>query len=172
MQPRFQTVKQQSSCLKSLKFAFHRIYLVLPGQGVRPFDPLSLPLPRSLHPCQHQRTNGVIHHRLVVDGQQLFANALGNRVKPRAGPAGEYDAFHVISFFLFLKRWPAVIEHLCFHTSYKRSAEIPPLKLGQFEVCGVSCYPIAAPLARKSGVAYYFFLSVTICLYIAAYFGC
>ena len=44
--------------------------------------------------CQHQRTDGVIHHRLVIDGQQLFANTLGNRVKPRAGASGEYYSFH------------------------------------------------------------------------------
>ena len=50
---------------------------------------------------QHQRTDGVINHRLVIDGQQLFANTLGNRVKPRAGPSSEYYSFHccmVLSF--------------------------------------------------------------------------
>ena len=41
--------------------------LTSPGHGVRPSDPLSFPLPRSLHSCQHQRTDGVIHHRLVID---------------------------------------------------------------------------------------------------------
>ena len=73
--------------------------LTSPGHGVRPSAPHSFPLPRSLHSCQHQRTDGVIHHRLVVDGQQLFANTLGNRVKPRAGPSGEYYSFHVKTLF-------------------------------------------------------------------------
>ena len=44
--------------------------------------------------CQHQHTDGVIHHRFVVDGQQLFANTLGNRVVARAGPSGENYSFY------------------------------------------------------------------------------
>ena len=51
--------------------------------------------------CQHQRTDGVIHHRLVIDGQQLFAYTLGNRVKPRAGASGEYYSFHKFTLFIY-----------------------------------------------------------------------
>lgn len=49
--------------------------------------------------CQHQRTDGIIHHRFVVDGQQLFANTLGNRVKAGAGASGEDYCFHVKIIF-------------------------------------------------------------------------
>ena len=53
----------------------------------------------SLNSCQHQRTDGVIHHRLIVDGQQLFAYTLGNRVKPRAGASGENYYSHAKTLF-------------------------------------------------------------------------
>ena len=46
------------------------------------------------NPRQQQRTDGIIHHRLVVDGQQLFAYTFCNRVKPRAGAPGENYSFH------------------------------------------------------------------------------
>ena len=46
---------------------------------------------------QHQHADGVVDHRLVVDGQQLFADALGDRVETGAGAAGEDDAFHIFS---------------------------------------------------------------------------
>ena len=36
-----------------------------------------------------------LHHRLVVDGQQLLADTLGNRVKAGAGTAGKNYSFHV-----------------------------------------------------------------------------
>ena len=45
---------------------------------------------------QHQHADGIIDHRLVVDGQQLFADAFGDRVESGAGAAGQDDAFHVI----------------------------------------------------------------------------
>ena len=48
-------------------------------------------LPDARH---HQRRQGVVDHRLVVDGHQLLADALGDRVQPRAGPAGEHDPLH------------------------------------------------------------------------------
>ena len=42
----------------------------------------------------HQHTDGIIHHRLIIDGQQLLAHPLGYRAKSGAGSPGEYDAFH------------------------------------------------------------------------------
>ena len=44
---------------------------------------------------QHQRRNGVVDHRLVVDRQHLFAHALGDGIQSRAGAAGQYNAFHI-----------------------------------------------------------------------------
>ena len=49
------------------------------------------------NPRQHQRAEGVIDHRLVVDGQQLFAHRLGDRMQPRSRTAGENDALALLS---------------------------------------------------------------------------
>ncbi len=54
------------------------------------------------NPSQHQRTDGIIHHRLVINWELLFANTLGNRVKPRAGASGEYYSFHCYIVFPIL----------------------------------------------------------------------
>ena len=43
---------------------------------------------------QHQRRNGVVDHRLVVDGEHLLAHALGDGVEPRPRPSGQNDSFH------------------------------------------------------------------------------
>ena len=43
---------------------------------------------------QHQHADGVVDHRLVVDGQQLLADAFRYGVKPCAGASGENYAFH------------------------------------------------------------------------------
>ena len=51
---------------------------------------------------QHQRTDGVIDHRLVVDRQQLLADAFRNRVETGAGAAGEYNAFHCLMLSVIL----------------------------------------------------------------------
>ena len=53
-------------------------------------------------PRQHQRADGVIDHRLVVDRQQLFADAFRNRVETGAGAAGEYNAFHCLMLSVIL----------------------------------------------------------------------
>ena len=37
---------------------------------------------------KHQRAHGIIHHRLVVDGQELLAHPLCDGVQPRAGASG------------------------------------------------------------------------------------
>jgi hypothetical protein len=42
---------------------------------------------------QHQGAQRVVDHRLVVDRQQLLADALRDRIQPGAGAAGEDDAF-------------------------------------------------------------------------------
>jgi hypothetical protein len=42
-------------------------------------------------PGHHQRGQGVVDHRLVVDRHDLLRDALGDRVEPRARPAGEDD---------------------------------------------------------------------------------
>lgn len=43
---------------------------------------------------QHQPAAGLIPHRPIIDGQKRLADSLGNRVKARAGAAGEDEAFH------------------------------------------------------------------------------
>lgn len=47
--------------------------------------------------CQHQPAAGLIYHRPIIDGQKLLADSLGNRVKTRAGAAGEDEAFHRVA---------------------------------------------------------------------------
>ena len=44
---------------------------------------------------QHQRAERVVDHRLVVHRQQLLADRERRRMQPRAGAAGEDDAFAV-----------------------------------------------------------------------------
>ena len=41
-----------------------------------------------------ERLHGVVDHRLVVDGQQVFIRHRRQRTQPRAEAAGQYDAFH------------------------------------------------------------------------------
>ena len=48
--------------------------------------------------CQHQCTNGIVHHRLVIDGEQLLAHPLGYGIKAGTGAAGENDGFHTKIF--------------------------------------------------------------------------
>ena len=43
-------------------------------------------------PCQHERAERIVNHRLVVDRQQLLRNRLGHRVQTRAGTAGKDDS--------------------------------------------------------------------------------
>jgi hypothetical protein len=42
----------------------------------------------------HQRLNGVINHRPVVNGQQMLVRDFGQRKEPATRAAGEYNAFH------------------------------------------------------------------------------
>lgn len=44
---------------------------------------------------QHQRRQRIVDHRLVVNGEQLLADTLGDGVEPCAAPARQYDTFHV-----------------------------------------------------------------------------
>ena len=48
-------------------------------------------------PREHQRRQGVIHHRLVVDRQQLLRHHEGERMQARAGSAGEKNPFHWVA---------------------------------------------------------------------------
>ena len=45
-------------------------------------------------PGHHQRREGVVDHRLVVDGHQLLADAPGDRVEPGARATGQDDPLH------------------------------------------------------------------------------
>ena len=49
----------------------------------------------------------VIHHRFVINGQQLFADVLRNRVETCAATARQYYSFHIILF---------IYNHETFHT--------------------------------------------------------
>ena len=46
-------------------------------------------------PGQHQRAEGVVDHRLVVDGHQLLADAHGDGVQPGPAATGQDDSAHV-----------------------------------------------------------------------------
>ena len=46
--------------------------------------------------CQHKYTDGVIDHRFVEDGQQLFADTFCYRIETSAGPARKNYAFHLV----------------------------------------------------------------------------
>ncbi len=52
---------------------------------------------------QHQRADGIVHHRLVVDGEELFAHPLGDRVQAGAGASGEDDSFHLLLFIPYFR---------------------------------------------------------------------
>jgi len=52
-------------------------------------DQKNIPEPR-----QHQNRQRIIDHRLVVNGQKLFAYSLRDRVQTRARSSGQYDTFH------------------------------------------------------------------------------
>jgi len=45
------------------------------------------------HARQHERAQGIVNHRLVVNRQQLFRDRLCHGVEPGAGPACKNDAF-------------------------------------------------------------------------------
>src|SRR5215468_783600 len=55
-------------------------------------DVQNIPRPR-----QHQGRQWIIHHRLDVDGQQLFTECQGRGVEPGAMPASQNDSFHRLS---------------------------------------------------------------------------
>ena len=42
-----------------------------------------------------ERRERIINHRLVIDRLELFARDQRERIQPRAGAAGEDDAFHL-----------------------------------------------------------------------------
>lgn len=50
---------------------------------------------------EHQRRDGIIDHRLVIYGDELLADALGDGVEAGAGSASQNDSFHVV--FCLLK---------------------------------------------------------------------
>src|SRR5271165_5335451 len=55
---------------------------------------------------KHQRREGIVNHRLVVDGQQLLADRPGNRIEPRSRTTGQYYAFAKHDWrFLWFFRW-------------------------------------------------------------------
>ena len=54
-------------------------------------------------PRVDQGLNGIVDHRLVVDGQQMFIGDFGERKQPAAGAACEDDAFHDVSITSTLK---------------------------------------------------------------------
>ena len=43
---------------------------------------------------QHQCRDGIIHHRLVIDGQQLLAHAFGDGVEARSASTRQHNSFH------------------------------------------------------------------------------
>src|SRR5262249_15255964 len=43
---------------------------------------------------EHERRQGIVDHRLVVDREKLLAHGERERMQPRAGPAGENDPLH------------------------------------------------------------------------------
>src|SRR5712692_1409687 len=42
----------------------------------------------------HERLDGIVNHRFVVDGEQVFIRHLGKWMKTAARPASQYHAFH------------------------------------------------------------------------------
>ena len=45
--------------------------------------------------CEHKHRNGIIHHRFVENGEQLFAHSFGDGIEARAASSGQYDSFHI-----------------------------------------------------------------------------
>ena len=46
-------------------------------------------------PASMSTEMGVIHHRFVEDGEELFAHSFGNGVETCAATSSEYDTFHI-----------------------------------------------------------------------------
>src|SRR5712692_7887445 len=42
----------------------------------------------------HERLDGIVNHRFVVDGEQVFIRHLGKWMETAARPASQYHAFH------------------------------------------------------------------------------
>ena len=70
-------------------------------------------------PGHHQRGQGVVDHRLVVHGHDLLGDALGDRVEPRAGAAGEDDPLQYVPPSL---RWSQVTRRRSTNCSATRLA--------------------------------------------------
>jgi len=70
-------------------------------------------------PGQHEDRQGVIDHGLVEDRQKLLGDGGRHRVEPRAGTAGEDDAFH----YRILQVYPASTRVFSF-SAISRSAAI------------------------------------------------
>src|SRR6185295_101843 len=66
---------------------------------------------------EHQRAQGVVDHRLVVDREQLLAHGARHRIEARSCAAGKDDAFHDVS-----SRWTM---------ETRRLADLPPARLQQ-----------------------------------------
>jgi hypothetical protein len=49
-------------------------------------------------PGQHERGQRVVDHRFVVDGHQLLADGVGDRIQPGARTPGQDDALHSLAF--------------------------------------------------------------------------
>ena len=49
------------------------------------------------NPRQHQCRQGIVDHRLVVDGEQMLADGIGDRIKAGAAPARQDDSLHFAS---------------------------------------------------------------------------
>ena len=47
-----------------------------------------------LDPGEHERRQGVVDHRLVVDGHQLLRGAQGDGIQASAGAAGQDNSAH------------------------------------------------------------------------------
>ena len=43
---------------------------------------------------EHEGREGVVDHRLVVDGEELLGDGLGDGVEAGSGASGEDDSFH------------------------------------------------------------------------------
>src|SRR5262249_36702796 len=82
------------------------------------------------NPAEHQRRQRVVHHRLAVDGHELFADGPRQRVEARAGATGEDDP---------LQHWKA---------AETRSLETTKTRRHEDENIGLRNTLIGGPAAR------------------------
>ena len=67
-----------------------------------------------LDPGVHQRLDGIVDHRLVIDRQQMLVGDFGEREQTASRTSGQHDTFHRLSSY---QRRPTLIEYAAWNST-------------------------------------------------------